>query len=96
MQEVATEDLEEKKHMEDMEGKDRVTGEVEKRQGTRKKAVKPSLGAAASNKLKMAQLVAAKRTVAKPGIRHGDYSKQGEEKGTSGPRHDPAKQAKDP
>ncbi|KAG2246949.1 hypothetical protein Bca52824_086577 [Brassica carinata] len=61
-----------------------------------KKAVKPSLGAAASNKLKMAQLVAAKRTVAKPGIRHGDYSKQGEEKGTSGPRHDPAKQAKDP
>ncbi|KAF3560088.1 hypothetical protein F2Q69_00012450 [Brassica cretica] len=96
MQEVATEDLEEKKHMEDMEGKYWVTGEVEKRQSTRKKAVKPSLGAAASNKLKMAQLVAAKRTVAKPGIRHGDYSKQGEEKGTSGPRHDPAKQAKDP
>ncbi|KAF2568804.1 hypothetical protein F2Q68_00025131 [Brassica cretica] len=56
----------------------------------------PSLGAAASNKLKMAQLVAAKRTVAKPGIRHGDHSKQGEEKGTSVPKHDPAKQAKDP
>ncbi|CAN6987408.1 unnamed protein product [Brassica oleracea var. botrytis] len=75
MQEVATEDLEEKKHMEDMKGKDRVTGEMEKRQGTRKKAVKPSLGAAASNTLKMAQLMAAKRTVAKPGIRHGDHSK---------------------
>ncbi|KAF3580292.1 hypothetical protein DY000_02030578 [Brassica cretica] len=96
MQEVASEDLEEKKHMEDMKGKDRVTGEMEKRQGTRKKVVKPSLGAAASNKLKMAQLVAAKRTVAKPGIRHGDHSKQGEEKGTSVPKHDPAKQAKDP
>ncbi|KAF2568805.1 hypothetical protein F2Q68_00025130 [Brassica cretica] len=54
---------------------DRVTGEMEKRQGTRKKAVKPSLGAAASNTLKMAQLMAAKRTVAKPGIRHGDHSK---------------------
>ncbi|WZZ46873.1 hypothetical protein YC2023_043132 [Brassica napus] len=75
MQEVATEDLEEKKHMEDMKGKDRVTGEMEKRQGTRKKAVKPSLGAAASNTLKMAQLMAAKRTVAKPGIRHGHHSK---------------------
>ncbi|KAF3489165.1 hypothetical protein F2Q69_00054468 [Brassica cretica] len=96
MQEVMTEELEEKKKIEDMEGKDGVTGEVEKRQGTRKKVVKPSLGAAASNKLKMAQLVAAKRAVAKPGIRHGDHSKQGEEKGTSGPKHDPAKQAKDP
>ncbi|WZY86397.1 uncharacterized protein LOC106428731 [Brassica napus] len=93
---VITEVLEEKKKFEDMDGKDGVAGEVEKRQGVRKKVVKPSVGAAASNKLKMAQLVTAKRVVAKPGIRHGDHSKQGEDKGTSGPKHDSAKQVKDP
>ncbi|KAL0837002.1 hypothetical protein Bca101_088892 [Brassica carinata] len=96
MQEVMTENPEEKKKIEDMEGKDGITGEVEKRQGTRKKAVKASMGAAASNKLKMAQLVAAKRSVAKQSIHHGDHSKQGEENGTSGPKHEPAKQAKEP
>ncbi|KAH0855367.1 hypothetical protein HID58_007882 [Brassica napus] len=62
---VITEVLEEKKKFEDMDGKDGVAGEVEKRQGVRKKVVKPSVGAAASNKLKMAQLVTAKRVVAK-------------------------------
>ncbi|KAG5416589.1 hypothetical protein IGI04_004156 [Brassica rapa subsp. trilocularis] len=93
---VMPEALEEKKKLEDMDGKDGVAGEVEKRQGIRKKVVKPSVGAAASNKLKMAQLVSAKRVVAKPGIRHGDHSKQGEDKGTSGPKHDSAKQVKDP
>ena len=96
MQEVMIENPEEKKKIEDMEGKDGITGEVEKRQKTRKKAVKASMGAAASNKLKMAQLVVAKRSVAKPGIRHGDHSKHGEEKGTSGPKYEPAKQAKEP
>ncbi|CAN6860194.1 unnamed protein product [Brassica oleracea] len=93
---VMPEALEEKKKLEDMDGKDGVAGEVEKRQGVRKKVVKPSVGAATSNKLKMAQLVTAKRVVAKPGIRHGDHSKQGEDKGTSGPKHDSAKQVKDP
>ncbi|WZZ20764.1 hypothetical protein YC2023_122151 [Brassica napus] len=96
IQEVMMEKHEDKKKIGDMEGKDGITEEVEKRQGIRKKAVKTSMGVAASNKLKMAQLVAAKRSVAKPGIRHGDNSTQGEEKGTSGPKHEPAKQAKDP
>ena len=93
---VMPEALEEKKKLEDMDGKDGAAGEVEKRQGVRKKVVKPSVGSAASNKLKMAQLVTAKRVVAKPGIRHGDHSKQGEDKGTSGPKQDSAKQVKDP
>ncbi|KAF2579231.1 hypothetical protein F2Q68_00005548 [Brassica cretica] len=96
MQEVVADDPEEKKKMEDVEVNDRVNGEVEKRQGTHRKALKPSLAAVASNKMKLAQLVAAKRTVAKAGIRHGDHSKQGEEKGPSAPKNDPAKYLKDP
>lgn len=82
MQDVVADDLDEKKHMEDAEGREQVTGEVEKRQGTRRKVLKPSLATGASNKMKLAQLVASKRTVAKAGIRHGDHSKQVEEKGT--------------
>lgn len=96
MQEVVADDPEEKKKIEDVEVNDRVNGEVEKRQGTHRKALKPSLAAVASNKMKLAQLVAAKRTVAKAGIRHGDHSKQGEEKGPSAPKNDPAKYLKDP
>lgn len=68
MQDVVADDLDEKKHMEDAEGREQVTGEVEKRQGTRRKVLKPSLATGASNKMKLAQLVASKRTVAKAGI----------------------------
>ncbi|KAF2579232.1 hypothetical protein F2Q68_00005549 [Brassica cretica] len=60
LQEVVADDPEEKKKMEDVEVNDRVNGEVEKRQGTRRKALKPSLAAVASNKMKLAQLVVAK------------------------------------
>ncbi|XP_048590805.1 uncharacterized protein LOC106361508 [Brassica napus] len=96
MQEVVADDPEEKKKIDNSEVNDRVNGEVEKRQGARRKALKPSLAAVASNKMKLAQLVAAKRTVVKAGMRHGDSSKQGEEKGPLAPKHDPAKYLKDP
>ncbi|KAG2306695.1 hypothetical protein Bca52824_026443 [Brassica carinata] len=90
MLDAMTEVLEEGKELEDGEGKDQVTGEVTKKQGTRKKAPKPPLGTSASNKLKMAQIRTYKRPVAKPGIRHGDQSKQEEEKGASNPKQGPA------
>ncbi|KAG2321008.1 hypothetical protein Bca52824_014221 [Brassica carinata] len=76
--------------LEEGEGKEQVTGEVNKKQGTRKKAPKAPLGTSASNKLKMAQIRTYKRPVAKPGIRHGDQSKQEEEKGASNPKQGPA------
>ncbi|CAH8359138.1 unnamed protein product [Eruca vesicaria subsp. sativa] len=79
------------KHLEDVEGKEKDTGEMAKQQGTRRRPLKPSLISKSSNKLKMAQMVASKRAVAKPAIRYGDHAKQTEEKGTSNPKHDPAK-----
>ncbi|KAH0942398.1 hypothetical protein HID58_002035 [Brassica napus] len=92
MQEVVADDPEEKKKIDNSEVNDRVNGEVEKRQGARRKALKPS----SLQQMKLAQLVAAKRTVVKAGMRHGDSSKQGEEKGPLAPKHDPAKYLKDP
>lgn len=89
--EETTEILEEKKGDKGIEGKPMVPGEVANRQGARKKAPKPAAGAGASNKLKMAQLVNAKRPVAKSRIRHGEPSMQMEDKGPSNPKQDNAK-----
>lgn len=61
-----------------------ATGEGANRQGARKKNQKPAAGAGASKK--MAQLVNVKQPTAKPGIRHGEPSKQVEDKGTSNPK----------
>lgn len=73
------------------DGKSQVLGDGANRQGARKKNLKPVAGTGASNKLKMAQLVNVKCPTAKPGIRHGESSKQVEDKGTSNPKSDPPK-----
>ncbi|KAG2304726.1 hypothetical protein Bca52824_033377 [Brassica carinata] len=91
MLDVMTGDLEGEKVVEGEEGKDRVAGDVARRNGPRKKPLKQVTGAGASYKMKMAQIKTSKRPAAKPGIRHGDYSKQVEDKGTSNPKHEPAK-----
>ncbi|KAL0742867.1 hypothetical protein Bca4012_084380 [Brassica carinata] len=91
MLDVMTGDLEGEKVVEGKEGKDRVAGDVARRNGPRKKPLKQVTGAGASNKMKMAQIMTSKRPAAKPGIRYGDYSKQVEDKGTSNPKYEPAK-----
>lgn len=93
MQEAATEELDGEKDVEEEDdGKEKATGETEKRQGGRRRLLKPALATGASNKLKMAKMVINKRMAAKTGSRQGDHSKQVEEKGTSNPNTDPAKQ----
>ncbi|KAG2314489.1 hypothetical protein Bca52824_017611 [Brassica carinata] len=91
MLDAMTEVPEREKVIEGVEGKDQVAGEAAKRQGACRKALKPPQGTGTSNKLKMSEMMNSKRPVAKPGIRHGDHSKQVEEKGTSNPKQDPAK-----
>ncbi|KAG2288385.1 hypothetical protein Bca52824_047989 [Brassica carinata] len=57
-------------------------GELAKRQGTRKRLFKTTIGTAASTKL---------RSASKPGARHGEMGKQMEIKGTSNPKTGPQK-----
>ncbi|WZY73222.1 hypothetical protein YC2023_005462 [Brassica napus] len=92
MQEAATEELNGERDVEEEDGKEKANGEVEKRQGGRRRLLKPVLATGTSTKLKMAQMMFNKRMAAKTGSRQGDHSKQVEEKGTSNPKPDPPKQ----
>uniref|UniRef100_M4EU71 Uncharacterized protein n=2 Tax=Brassica campestris TaxID=3711 RepID=M4EU71_BRACM len=76
---------EEEKLMED--------GELAKRQGTRKRLFKTTIGTAASTKLRSASAMVSprKRGASKPGTRHGEMGKQMEIKGTSNPKTGPQK-----
>ncbi|KAF2574368.1 hypothetical protein F2Q70_00004599 [Brassica cretica] len=57
MQEAATEELDGEKDVEEEDdGKEKATGETEKRQGGRRRLLKPALATGASNKLKMAKM----------------------------------------
>ncbi|KAG2306602.1 hypothetical protein Bca52824_026350 [Brassica carinata] len=76
MLEVMNDGVKGEKLLEGEKGNDKGDGDAARRQGTRKKTLKPNAGVGASNKLKMAQMMNAKRLPAKPGIRHGDSSRQ--------------------
>lgn len=91
MLEVPNDVLEDEKMLDGEEGKYKMIEDGTRRQGTRKKPFKLTVGTGASNKLKMAQMMNAKRIAAKPGNRHGDSSEQAEDKGTSNPKYEPAK-----
>ncbi|KAH0896575.1 hypothetical protein HID58_046143, partial [Brassica napus] len=66
-------------------------GELAKRQGTRKRLFKTTIGTAASTKLRSASAMVSprKRGASKPGARHGEMGKQMEIKGTSNPKTGP-------
>ncbi|CAH8390698.1 unnamed protein product [Eruca vesicaria subsp. sativa] len=81
MHEFASDVLEEENEVEEREGKNNSTDEAAKRHGLRRKPTKATMAAGASNKLKMAQMLANKLPVTKAGMRHGDHTKQAEDKG---------------
>ncbi|KAG2287325.1 hypothetical protein Bca52824_046929 [Brassica carinata] len=68
-------------------------GELMKRQGTRKRLFKTTTGTAVSTKMRIASALVSpcKRGANKPGARHGEMSKQMENKGTSNPKTGPQK-----
>ncbi|KAH0906312.1 hypothetical protein HID58_038139 [Brassica napus] len=65
--------------------KDATAEELAKKQGTRKRLFKPKVATAGSTKMRIASALVSprKRAAAKPGIRHGENSKQLESKGPS-------------
>lgn len=65
--------------------KDATAEELAKKQGTRKRLFKPKVVTAGSTKMRIASALVSprKRAAAKPGIRHGENSKQLESKGPS-------------
>lgn len=70
------------------EEKLQVEGEAGKKQGVRKRLLKPTLSTAASTKMRIANGLVSprKRAPAKTGPRHGDTGKQQENKGPSNPK----------
>ncbi|KAF2601916.1 hypothetical protein F2Q70_00026282 [Brassica cretica] len=68
------------------EEKETVAGEAVKRQGTRKRLFKPSTTGSTKMRIDYALVSPRKRVQAKVGTRHGENSKQHENKGTSNPK----------
>ncbi|KAF2602603.1 hypothetical protein F2Q70_00027145 [Brassica cretica] len=68
-------------------------GELVKRQGTRKRLFKTTTGTAENTKMRIASALVSPRKhgASKPGARHGEMSKQMENKGTSNPKTGPQK-----
>ena len=70
------------------EEKEAAAGEEDKKKGARRGLLKPSLVAGGSTKARMVQAYISnrKRTSTKPANRHGEGSKQQDEKGPSNPK----------
>ncbi|CAN6857101.1 unnamed protein product [Brassica oleracea] len=77
----------------DAEEKVQVEGEVGKKNGSRKRLFKPTLGTAVSTKMRIANALASprKRAPNKTGSRCGENGKQQESKGPSIPKSGPPK-----
>ncbi|KAF3603969.1 hypothetical protein F2Q69_00034672 [Brassica cretica] len=88
--EEVTDIVDEGKILDEAKGQDRVTGDILKKQGARKRFFKPSVSTGGSTKMRLVQ-AGRKGTLAKSGIRQGEGTKQTEDKGTSNPKLGPAK-----